>query len=360
MMAREFIVIDKSRIPNMKKNISLRVCLAAVLTLSMSVFASAEPKRISSVRFIQMERITSTGRAPIVTGLSLSNDGRRLVTVGDDHKARIWDVTNGKLVHTLNDQQDWVRCVKFSPDGTVFVTGGMDDQLYCYDANNYKRVMQFEDARTSVRAISFSPSDSARMAVVGFDSSVYIYDTTVGRKMRTWETTSNDQRSVSFSPDSRYIAAAGRDGNVRIFDMANGRVVTDLRQHRLRVWALSFSEDGQYLATAGEDRKVCIWSMKDFQLLKEYEFPSGKVSALTFCGSDMVAAGSTNNRICVWNLRSSDSAPAYVMDEHHGTVAELLWDKTRNVLISCSFDSTVRFWEWDSPAMAVSDVPTIR
>ncbi len=344
----------------MKKHFSLRVCLAAILTLSMTVFASAEPKQISSVRFIQMQQITSTGRAPIVTGLSLSHDGQRLVTVGDDHKARVWDVTNGKLLHTLNDQQDWVRCVKFSTDGKYFVTGGMDDQLYCYDAETCKRDKQFEDARTSIRAISFSPSDNERMAVVGFDSSVYIYDMMIGRKMYTWETTCNDQRCVSFSPDSRYVVAAGRDGNVRIFDIINGRVVTDLRQHRLRVWALSFSEDGKFLATAGEDRKICIWSMDNFQLLKEYEFPSGKVSALTFCGPDMIAAGSTNNRICVWNLRSADSAPTFFMDEHNGTVAELLWDKTRNVLISCSFDSTVRFWQWESSAIAVSEVPIIR
>lgn len=358
-MTREFIVLWIQRIPIMK-NFSFRICLSLLFSFILVSFAFAETQIVRSFKFIKMQPITAEGRAPVVTGLSLSGDGTKLVTVGDDHKARVWNVSDGRLIHTLGDQKDWIRSVKFSPDGKMFVTGGMDDQLYCYDAATNQRLMQFESADTSIRAIAFDPSDSARMAVVGFDASVYIYDTAVGRKMRAWGTTCSDQRAVSFSTDSRYVAAAGRDGNVRLFDMATGRTVTDLRHHSRRVWALGFSEDKKYLATGGEDRKICLWDMKTFQLLKVLEFPSGKVSAITFCGSGMIAAGSTNNRICVWNLHAPSSDPAFVMNEHQGTIAELLWDSESKTLISGSFDATVRFWKLQTSDMAVSEVPAIR
>ncbi|MBQ9456185.1 MAG: WD40 repeat domain-containing protein [Thermoguttaceae bacterium] len=344
----------------MKKFSSFGVCFLTLMILGFASFVSAEPMRVSSFKTIQMEPITSEGRAPVVTGLSISKDGQTLVTVGDDHKARIWNVTDGRLKYTLNDQQDWVRSVKFSPDGKTFVTGGMDNQLYCYDAKSFQRTLQFESARTAVRSIAFDPTDSSRMAVIGYDASVFIYETAYGRKTRTWETTCSDQRSVQFSADSRFVAAAGRDGNVRLFDMATGRIQTDLARHTRRVWAIAFSEDGKYLATGGEDKKIYIWSMKDFSFVRELDFPSGKVTSLTFCGSDTVAAGAASNLICVWNLRSADSQPTYVLSEHKGTVADLLWDSANQTLISCGFDSTVRFWKWQTQDMAISEIPVVR
>lgn len=351
-------VLCQLRIPIMKKFTFLRVCILFFLMLGLTVQASAETNHLRSVRFIKMQQITAEGRAPVVTSLSLSNDGKKLVTVGDDHKARIWNVSDGSPLHTISDQEDWVRAVKFSADGEFFVTGGMDNKLYAYDAQTFARKFEFIDAGTAVRAFSFSPSDSSRIAVVGFDSSVSIYDTTMGRRMHSWQVTSNDQRAVAFSTDSRYIASAGRDGVVCIYDTGRNTIHTLLRGHTSRIWSISFSADGNYLATGGEDRKIIIWCAKTFKKLKEIDFPSGKVSALTFCGSNMLAAGSTNNQICVWNIAPTSPKMVYTMDEHQGTIAELLWDDKSKTLISCSFDSTVRFWNWQVPDMAIENPST--
>lgn len=351
-------VLCQLRIPIMKKFSSLRVCILFFLLLVFAVQASAETNHLRSVRSIKMQQITAEGRAPAVTGLSLSTDGKKLVTVGDDHKARIWNVSDGSLLHTLSDQKDWIRTVKFSADGKFFVTGGMDDTLYSYDAESFARKFEFIDAGTSVRAIAFNPTNSSRVAVVGFDSTVSIYDTALGRRMHSWQVTSNDQRAVAFSPDSHYIATAGRDGVVCLYNTARNMVHTHLKGHRSRIWSISFSPDGEYLATGGEDRKIIIWSAKTFAKLKEIDFPSGKVSAITFCGPNMLAAGSTNNQICVWNIGPATPKMVYVMDEHQGTIAELLWDDMSKTLISCSFDSTVRFWNWQVPDMAIENPST--
>ena len=152
---------------------------------------------------------------------------------------------------------------------------------------------------------------------------------------------------MKFSPDSHYLVAGGRDGNVRVFDTTNGTVVADFQQHKRRVNALAFSPDGSLLATGSDDQTVCIWSMQSLKLVKTYQYPSGKVRSLTFCGPELVAAGSANNTICIWNV-NGDNAPVYTMDEHKGTVAELVWDASRNVLVSCGFDSTIRFWKFDN------------
>lgn len=326
-------------------------CMVLLLVFGNLSIGYGETRKVRSFNTIRFDHSVARHRIPVVVGVSLNLEGDQLVTVGDDHKARIWDLKTGNLRNELSDQADWVRTVKFRPDGKAFVTGGMDQNMYCYDAQNYQRLFQFQSSRYAVRSVTFSP-DSERMAMVGFNNTVCIYETTYGRLLRRWQTTCTDQRCVAFSPDSRYLASAGRDGIVRIFDTTTGAVVKDFHQHIRRVNSLAFSPDGKFLATGGEDQKVCIWSMESKELQRIYEYPSGKVTAITFCGNDLVAAGSANNTIYVWNIHKEAETPVYNMDEHTGTVAELLWDAAKNVLISCSFDTTVRFWKWDTTEVA--------
>ncbi|MDO4574078.1 MAG: WD40 repeat domain-containing protein [Planctomycetia bacterium] len=337
---------------------SLCYCFV-VGSLVLGVLAvQAETTTIPSHQVIQFNHVSASYRIPVVVGVSLSQDGQQLITVGDDHKARVWDVQTGRLVRELADQADWVRTVKFRPDGEVFVTGGMDQNMYCYDARTFQRKFQFESNRCAVRAVAFS-EDSERMAMVGFDNSVCVYETTYGRLHRRWTTTCTDQRCVEFSPSSHYMAAAGRDGNVRVFDTTTGAVVADLKKHIRRVNTVAFSPDGSVLATGGDDQKIHLWSMKDYKHLKELDYPSGKVTALTFCGDNLLAAGSANNKIYVWDIHTN-AVPMYEMNEHQGTVAELLWDQTHKTLISCSFDTTVRFWKWEQADVAAAEASVVR
>lgn len=346
----------------MKQFHSLQVCVLFFLMLSFAVQASAEtivlsPEKVYDLNTREHKNMLQH-RAPIVTSLSLSSDGKKLATVGDDHTVRIWNVNDATVLHKFSDQKDWIRTVKFSADGKFLVTGSMDDTLYCYDAQTFARKFEFIDVGTSVRALAFNPTNSSRVAVVGFDSTVSIYDTTIGRKMHTWQVTSNDQRTVAFSTNSRYVATGGRDGVVCIYDTGRTLIHTYLRGHKSRVWSIAFSPDGKYLATGGEDKKIIIWSAETFTKLKEIDFPSGKVSALAFCGSNMLAAGSTSNEIRVWNIGPATPNMLYVMNRHRGTIAELLWDDVNKKLISCSYDSTVCFWNWQVPDMAIENPST--
>ena len=334
-----------------------------LLTAGSTLFA-AGARRISASNVIRLQSVTPQGLTPVVVGVSLNLDSSRLVTVGDDHKARVWDISasgKGRLIHEMSDQIDWVRSVKYRPDGEVFVTAGMDQKLYCYDAKTFTRTPQtnFESTGFAVRSISFSP-DSERMAAVGFDASVCVYETTYGRIRRRWPTLSGDQRCVQFSPDSRFLAAAGRDGVVLVFDVTTGAVVKELQKHTRRVNTLTFSPDGKFLVSGGDDRNICVWSMEDMSLVKTLAFPSGKVSAAAFCGDDYLAVGSTNNSIRVWNFASNSPDADFYMDEHRGTVAELIWDEKNQTLISCSFDTTVRFWKIADTGLASAAEPILR
>ncbi len=289
-------------------------------------------------------------KIPVVVGISLNQTGDRLVTVGDDHIARVWELPSGKIIHRLTDQADWVRDAKFSPDGQYMVTGGMDQEMFCYDGKTFLKKFDFNTGGNSIRSIAFS-RDNERMAMVGFDSKLRFYRLSHKREPITLDANGSDQRCVAFSADGRYLAAAGRTGQVRIFDMSKPDTYFDLpKLHTRRINTLAFipDEKSYKLATGGDDQKIYIWSVEERKALESFSYPSGKVSAVTFCGTDMIAAGSTNNSLSVWQLGSGSRQPVYYSQEHTGTIAELVWDEANRRLISCSFDTTVKFWRVDT------------
>ena len=52
---------------------------------------------------------------------------RVLVTGGSDGNARLWDITNGKLVRSFGQHRARVSCLAFSKDGKRFLAG--EDRL---------------------------------------------------------------------------------------------------------------------------------------------------------------------------------------------------------------------------------------
>jgi eukaryotic-like serine/threonine-protein kinase len=62
-------------------------------------------------------------------------DGARLVTAGrNDHTARVWDTTTGRLELTLSGHSDRLTHAAFNPDGTLIATVGADNVANLWDA----------------------------------------------------------------------------------------------------------------------------------------------------------------------------------------------------------------------------------
>ena len=54
--------------------------------------------------------------------MAFSLDGKYVLTGSQNHTVRLWDVTTGKTVQTLNAHAGDVYGVAFSPDGQTVIT----------------------------------------------------------------------------------------------------------------------------------------------------------------------------------------------------------------------------------------------
>jgi WD40 repeat protein len=290
-------------------------------------------------RVVQLPDDEQSHKQPVVTAVRLHKEGQWLATAGDDHLVRVWNLTDGKLVHKLAEHTDWVRTVDYSPDGVVLASAGNDRQILLWDSTTGDKLGQFAAHQRAIAAIRFS-HDGAKLAAVGFDGTIRLYEVATKQLLAESAAPCQDMRTVAFAPDNQLIAAAGRCGSIRLLTGDRGELVRDIAAHKQRVRAISFSPDGSYIASSGEDRLVHVQPLAEGR--NGFTFPSrpSKVLALAFYGPTQLAVAGSDNLIRLWDV--AEQRETGVLAGHTGTIAAL--ECQGKVLISAGYDTTVRVW----------------
>jgi WD40 repeat protein len=100
-------------------------------------------------------------------------DGERLVTGGDDGIARIWEISSGQEVASVEHGGGEVIGVAFSPNGELVATAGSDGTARIWEISSGEEVARVEHAG-GVTAVAFS-RDGARLATASEDNTAEVW-----------------------------------------------------------------------------------------------------------------------------------------------------------------------------------------
>jgi WD40 repeat protein/serine/threonine protein kinase len=109
--------------------------------------------------------------------LAFTPNGERLVAVGEEYTAKVWDVKTGDVLHTLRGHSG------------------------------------------DVIAVAVSPPDGRWIATAGEDTTIVLWDTATWERRHTLRGHTGMVMSLAFSPDGRRLVSGSRDGTVRVWDM---------------------------------------------------------------------------------------------------------------------------------------------
>ncbi len=323
----------------------LHVVPALVLLASSQVAAqdSETAPELRASRIVDVSSAVAVDRRPVISAVAISPDGTQLAVGGDDHLVRITSASDGQLLRTLDEHFDWVRAVVYRPDGAELATAGDDRLIHLWSAADGTLLRTLRHSGDAIRTLAFSP-DGTMLAAAGFDARITIYDPTTGRVRKTLEPTTDDVFGLAFSPDSTRLAAACSQGRVRLWHLPEAASAQELSgdSHRLR--CLAFSPDGSQLAAGGDGPLIYLWGTSGAEPVQSLAVRPGKVLCLSFLGGDTLAAGLTNNQIKLYALATGEVDLR--MTGHTGSIAALVWDPTRDALVSGSFDTSVRVWNF--------------
>ena len=312
----------------------------------------------------QPERPLPKNPKPGVVGLSLSRDGKTLVSAGADGHIRIWNVATGQVERTLSGHTNSLYKAVFSPDERLLASSSRDTTARVWDFVTGRELHKLTGFRCSVKSVAFSPGGET-LAAVGNDGMLKVWDVTTGREIKSLVHSNSPDAdasvySVVFSRDGKKIYAGNGDGTISEWDAATGRETRGWKAHQGSVFVLAFSPDFRLLASGSEDQAVVkLWdaaTWRELRTLGEKKTeglieqlhpvafsPDGQLIAASFVGFDEKLNQYAYNRTYVWSLKTGEKL--FTFEGHKFDIGALVFTPDNRFLISGSVDTTIKFWD---------------
>ncbi|KAH7445269.1 hypothetical protein KP509_02G115500 [Ceratopteris richardii] len=259
---------------------------------------------------------TLLGHKGAVRGLTISSDGERLLSCGDDCTVRIWSLPESGMgsseANTTSPQKSIAchvgknafRAIDHQWTGSFFATAGA--QVDIWDQNRSEPIDSFTWGSDTVISVRFNPAEPEIFSTSGSDRSIVLYDLRMGTPLRklimqtrtnaiAWNpreafnfTCANEDcncysydmrklqsalcvhkdhvsavMDVDFSPTGREFVTGSYDRTVRIFSYNGGHSREVYHTKRMqRVFCVKFSGDGTYVLSGSDDTNVRLWKAK--------------------------------------------------------------------------------------------------
>lgn len=171
-------------------------------------------------------------------------------------------------------------------------------------------------------------------------------------------------RSCEWSPDGKFLATASFDGSVIVWQsqdrgLTNWDRIATLEGHDNEVKGVAWSNDGMFLATCGRDKKVWIWEkidQFDFECAAVLDGHTQDVKFVLWHPTlPVLLSTSYDDTVKIWIEDSGDWYCSKTLIGHNSTVWGAAWDMAGSTIVSCSDDLSIIVWECDSDSNPTKD-----
>jgi WD40 repeat protein len=289
--------------------------------------------------------VAGEARGKAVQSVSFSPDGTRLLTVGGNRFARVFDIARHTEVFApgLNNIV-LVNVARFSHNGKLIATAGSNNDVRLWDADRGQLVAVLSGTGR-VNDLAFSPDDTLIATAGSNDTVARVWN--IAQRSSVGVVTAHESgiESVTFTPDGGSVITTGRDGMAIMSGPAAGFTQATLAGHHGPVEGAVVSPDGTLVATWSDDGTARLWNTSIGAPVSELAkhapstgTRSGPVVSFSPDGQRIVSAGADGI------VRLLGPRGRSELLQHDGAVNSIDFDRKGALLVTASDDATARVW----------------
>lgn len=197
------------------------------------------------------------GRDDFLSALSLSRDGKRLITGGAMATVELWNAENGEKIAELREHSNSMTCAAFSPDNKVAASGSIDGSAIIWNASDGAKVRGVP-GDGAVLGVCFT-HDGKRLAVASAGGTIGLWEVGgEGKKTKTFTGHGGSVSSVAVTADGTRLASGSADGTTRLWDVASGReLCTIIASDGGQEWIV-ITPEGKFDASPGGAKAIAF------------------------------------------------------------------------------------------------------
>lgn len=219
-------------------------------------------------------------------------------------------------------------------------TAGYDNQVICWDQRSGQALARsFHDHLAN--QCSFSP-DGRYLLTSSSDYSARLWTVPDLRLVSVFAAQEDDVEMSVFHRSKELIATASRDHRVRVYDF-DGRLKATFTGHRADVISVEWARDADELISSSDDGTIKRWSLETGELIDDLDMDGVETDTVAISSGGVIYAGNDEGQIIVVRDDGRTTVPA-----HDAGIKRLVLDDSRALLVSLSYDRTMRLWDVSS------------
>ncbi|KAK6197917.1 quinon protein alcohol dehydrogenase-like superfamily [Scheffersomyces amazonensis] len=264
----------------------------------------------------------------------------------DDNDEKIekpmsWRITAKNFFHSDSK----VKCATFHPKTNLLVVGFTNGEFRLYDLPDFNMIQQLSMGQNAIDTcevnktgewLAFGSSKVGQLLVYEWASETYIL-----KQQGHFDSVN----SLTYSPDGSRIVTASDDGKIKIWDVNSGFCLYTFSEHNSSITDIKFSKKGNVLFSCSLDGTIRAWDLIRFRNFKTYTATDRiqfNCIAVDPSGEIIVGGSQDSFEIFVWSVQTGQLLDS--LNGHEGPISCLSFGNENSVLVSSSWDKTIRVW----------------
>lgn len=265
-------------------------------------------------------------------GVNVSPDGK-LMLMGGEKTAQLWDIASGKTVRQFGGSQYGVSPEGFSADGQWVITSS-EGRIYLWRVDTGEELTHFD--ALGITSVAVAP-DGSSLLIGTEDHTAWLWYPTPRPLFGEF--------SAQFSPDSKTLLTDAWGGkNAQLWDIGSGTLIRQFAGHTDFLTKVSFSPDGQWVLTGSDDNTARLWDAATGKELRRFTGFSGAVTKVAFLPDGKTIVTECGDGIArFWDATTGRELRRFI--GHTSSLTDLAISPDGKLLLTASDDDTTRLWD---------------